>query len=133
MRLNFNPYQQPMYPQQAYQPAQPYLPFMQQPTPQRQTNIDWVYVSGMAAAREHIVQPGCTAWMMDNNEPVIYYKSVDMGGQPTFKAYGLTEILPEAQVRQAQNVDMSQYVTRAEVQVIFDKINALAGEKGANA
>lgn len=64
-----NPYQmQPNYFNANYQPPQ-----MQNYGAQaRQSNVDWVYVNGLQGAREQIVQPGCTAWMMDNNEPLIY-------------------------------------------------------------
>ena len=95
------------------------------------SNVSWVYVSGVQGAREHIVQPGQTAWMMDNNEPVIYVKAVDTMGTATLKAYRLTEIAPEAGVGAATpQVDMSQYATRAEVEAVAGKVDKLLAEMG---
>ena len=35
-------------------------------------NVDWIRVSGIDGAKNQIVQPGQTVWMMDNNEPYFY-------------------------------------------------------------
>ena len=40
-----------------------------QQTQQPAANVTWMYANGMAGARDQIVQPGQTAWMMDNNDP----------------------------------------------------------------
>ena len=47
-------------------------------------NVTWIYVNGWDGARNQIVQPGQTAWMMDNNDPVIYIKAVDSMGSATY-------------------------------------------------
>ena len=86
------PYQpggMPSYFNTNYMPPAPQN--MQQPQPPA-ANVNWIYVSGMAGAREQIVQPGQTAWMMDNNEPVIFVKSVDQMGGASLKAFRLDEI-----------------------------------------
>lgn len=70
-------YAPPMQAQQASTPPQ---------------NVNWVYVNGIGGAREQIVQPGGTAWMMDNNDPVIYVKAVDSMGSATLRGFRLTEI-----------------------------------------
>ena len=98
----------------------------------RQSNVDWVYVNGMQGAREQIVQPGSVSWMMDNNEPVIYYKAVDQMGQPTLKAYRLTEL--EAQsassAQPAPQMDLSMFATREDVAAIGAKVDKLIVEIG---
>ena len=85
-----NPYQmQPNYFNANYQPPQ----IQNYSAQARQSNVDWVYVNGLQGAREQIVQPGCTAWMMDNNSPIFYVKSVDGMGSATFKAFQFIEIV----------------------------------------
>ena len=124
-----NPYQmQPNYFNANYQPPQ--MPNYGAQT--RQSNVDWVYVNGLQGAREQIVQPGCTAWMMDNNEPLIYYKAVDQMGQPTLKAYRLTELEPQgaASVQSAPQMDLSMFATRDDVAAIGAKVDKLIAEIG---
>ena len=124
-----NPYQmQPNYFNANYQPPQ-----MQNYGAQaRQSNVDWVYVNGLQGAREQIVQPGCTAWMMDNNEPMIYYKAVDQMGQPTLKAYRLNELEPQSAVQSqpAPQMDLSMFATREDVEAIGAKVDKLIAEIG---
>lgn len=93
---------------------------------QPQTNVNWIYVNGIQGARDHIVQPGQTAWMMDNNDPVIYVKAVDMMGSTTFKAMLLTDynISNPPQNVQQSAVDTSQFVKADD----FDKLSARMGE-----
>ena len=124
-----NPYQmQPNYFNANYQPPQ--MPSYGAQA--RQSNVDWVYVNGLQGAREQIVQPGCTAWMMDNNEPVIYYKAVDQMGQPTLKAYRLNELEPQsaAQPQPAPQMDLSMFATRDDVAAIGAKVDKLIAEIG---
>ena len=124
-----NPYQmQPNYFNANYQPPQ--MP--NYGAQARQSNVDWVYVNGLQGAREQIVQPGCTAWMMDNNEPLIYYKAVDQIGQPTLKAYRLTELEPQGAVPAppAPQIDLSMFATREDVEAIGAKVDKLLAEIG---
>ena len=119
-----NPYQmQPNYFNANYQPPQ--MP--NYGAQARHSNVDWVYVNGLQGAREQIVQPGCTAWMMDNNEPLIYYKAVDQMGQPTLKAYRLNELEPQSAVQSqpAPQMDLSMFATREDVAAIGAKIDKL--------
>lgn len=84
-------------------------------------NVNWIYVSGVDGAKNQIVQPGQTAWMMDNNEPYFYVKSVDGVGSSTFRIFQFAEVqevTPE-QTTQPQ-IDFSQYVKRGE----FDALKA---------
>ena len=84
-------------------------------------NVNWIYVSGVDGAKNQIVQPGQTAWMMDNNEPYFYVKSVDGVGSSTFRIFQFTEIQDVVPEQTAQpQIDMSQYVQRGE----FDALKA---------
>jgi hypothetical protein len=66
------------------------------------------------------VQPGATAWLMDNNDTVFYVKASDSLGVTSLKAFRFTEIgLEQTQLPQMA-IDPSQYVQRAE----FDELKA---------
>ena len=97
---------------------------VQQPQAPKQ-NVDWVYVANIDGAKDQIVQPETKTWMMDNNNPYIYVKSVDKFGSPEFHAFFIQEV-PEEQARQQQRrvekpqIDPSQYVQRSE----FDELKA---------
>lgn len=94
-----------------------------QPTQQQSPgqNVNWIYVSGVDGAKNQIVQPGQTAWMMDNNDPYFYVKSVDGVGSSTFRIFQFAEAQEVAPEQTAQpQIDISQYVQRAE----FDELKA---------
>lgn len=91
-------------------------------------NVNWIQVSGIDGAKNQIVQPGQTAWMMDNNQPYFYVKSVDGVGSSTFRIFQFSEvqeITPE-QSTQPQ-IDMSQYVKRNEFDELKAQIDQFAG------
>lgn len=91
----------------------------QQP-PAPAQNVNWIQVSGIEGAKNQIVQPGQTAWMMDNNAPYFYVKSVDGVGSSTFRIFQFAEV-PEITPEPVQpQIDPSQYVQRAE----FDELKA---------
>lgn len=84
-------------------------------------NVNWIYVSGVDGAKNQIVQPGQTAWMMDNNDPYFYVKSVDHVGSSTFRIFQFSEIQDVAAEQPTQpQIDLSQYVQRGE----FDALKA---------
>lgn len=84
-------------------------------------NVNWIYVSGVDGAKNQIVQPGQTAWMMDNNDPYFYVKSVDGVGSSTFRIFQFAEVQDVAPEQATQlQIDMSQYVQRTE----FDELKA---------
>lgn len=96
---------------------------VQQP-PAPTSNVNWIQVAGIEGARNQIVQPGHTAWMMDNNSPVFYVKSVDGMGSATFKVFQFVEIAPET-LNPAQNQNNTPnpyYVTRAEFDALLERL-----------
>lgn len=100
---------------------------MQAPT----SNVNWIQVAGIEGARNQIVQPGHTAWMMDNNSPIFYVKSVDGMGSATFKMFQFMEIQPEAP-RTAENQNNSansDYVTRKEFDALLKRLGELPDEE----
>lgn len=117
----------PTYFNTNYMPPQ--MPQMQAQQPAQQSNISWIYVNGVQGARDQIVQPGQTVWMMDNNDPVIHVKAVDGMGTATLKSFQLLELNPQQQAAAAQP-DLSQYATRAEVQNLADRLQKFEAELG---
>ncbi len=89
-------------------------------------NVDWVYVAGIEGAKNQIVQPGHAVWMMDNNNPYIYHKSVNKVGSPEFHAFFVQEV-SESEINQRTipteqpQIDLSQYVQRGE----FEQLKAM--------
>lgn len=88
------------------------------------SNVNWIQVAGIEGARNQIVQPGHTAWMMDNNSPVFYVKSVDGMGSATFKIFQFAEITTEAlnPAQNQQNTANPDYVTRAEFNALLERL-----------
>lgn len=107
-----NNYQQNIQPQQS-QPVQ---------------NVSWVYVSGVEGAKNQIVQPGQTVWMMDNNEPYFYVKSVDGVGSSTFRIFQFAEVEDVTQEQATQpQIDLSQYVQRGEFEQLKAQLDQFVG------
>ena len=125
-----NPYQmQPNYFNANYQPPQ--IP--NYGVQARHSNVYWVYVNGLQGAREQIVQPGCTAWMMDNNAARIYYKSVNLAGQPTLIYFDTGDVITDngqTPAQPAPQMDLSMFATREDVEAIGAKVDKLLAEIG---
>lgn len=108
---------------QTAQPAQPQ-------TQTQNQNVNWVYVSGVDGAKNQIVQPGQTAWMMDNNDPYFYVKSVDGVGSSTFRIFQFTEVQDVSGEQQVQpQIDMSGYVQRDEFEQLKNRIEQFTNQQ----
>ncbi len=83
-------------------------------------NVNWVYVSGVDGAKNQIVQPGQTVWMMDNNEPYFYVKAVDGVGSSSLRIFQFSEVQEVTPEQPEQQIDPSHYVQRDE----FDELKA---------
>lgn len=92
-----------------------------QTQPQPVQNVNWVYVSGVDGAKNQIVQPGQTVWMMDNNEPYFYVKAVDGVGSSSLRIFQFAEVQETAPEQPEQKIDLSQYVQRDE----FEKLKTM--------
>ena len=108
---------------------------LQQGMPQRQTalvqNVNWIQGAGLEGARTQIGQPGQTAWMMDNNSPMFYVKSVDGMGSATLKAFAFKEI-PVSSLTAPQMAPATpngDYVTREEFNALLVKLGERQEEK----
>lgn len=96
--------------------------------PQPVQNVNWVYVSGVDGAKNQIVQPGQTVWMMDNNEPYFYVKAVDGVGSSSLRIFQFTEVQEVAPEQPEQpQIDLSKYVQRDE----FEKLKAMVEQSAS--
>lgn len=101
-----------------------------QPAPAPAQNVNWIQVSGVEGAKNQIVQQGCTAWMMDNNAPYFYVKSVDNVGSSTFRIFQFAEVADVAKEQEEQpQIDLSQYVQRAEFDDLKAKLDQLTNNR----
>lgn len=90
--------------------------------------MNWIQVTGIDGARNQIVQPGTTAWMMDNNAPYFYVKSVDGVGSVTFKAFEFHEVQANNPQPVVENMD-AKYVTREEFNKLLDTLKPQSEEQ----
>lgn len=81
------------------------------------TNANWVQVGNIQQAKEQIVQPNTTLWMMDSYLPRIYVKSVSSVGKIEFQPYELVSLDENGnrpnnlqEVKETQNIQSIQYV-----------------------
>lgn len=100
-----------------------------QQQPQPQTNVNWVQVTNIQQAKEQIVQPNNTVWMMDSSLPRIYVKSVSPVGKIDFQPYQLVPLdengnLPN-QIQQEQPADTQGYVPVEEFNKLSQTVNNL--------
>lgn len=117
--MYYQPYQYP-YQERQYSPYTQgnqgnFVNYNQPQNAQPVSNVTWVPVSGIQGARDHIVQPGNTAWLMDNNDTVFYVKASDALGVTTLKAYRFSEVGLDAPAE-------PQYVTREEFEALKKSI-----------
>lgn len=88
-----------------------------QPQAQIQPQNGVIWVQGIEGAKAHYVPAGSTALLMDSDGSYMYIKTADQSGMPTMRTFRYEEVTGE----EKPQVDMSQYVTREELE------KALAG------
>ena len=125
-----NPYfQQPNYYGNGAVPDmlnQQKMQYQQQPTPPTQMPIisgGLIYVENEEQAKNYLVAPNNIVPMFDKNKPILYVKSSDGAGMPTFKKYTIGEITenaPKTPTNESFNVT-DNFVTK-------DEFNALKGK-----
>ena len=111
-------------PQQLYQPqTNSFMPKAQNPTENLAGTFPWVFVSSEEDARNRIVQPGQTAWFMDNNNPKFYVKACDISGAVTFKRFTFHEDAGEPVKAVSLDVDGVR-------KIVDERLNELLNLKG---
>lgn len=102
----------------------PTSPGMAQPN-QNTTNGPWVLVNGVQGAREVMVQPNQTIYMMSQNSNEFYVKAADNMGVANMRCFRFNEFDPNAEMQQNVQQPQVDYVTREEVEsIIQSKIDA---------
>lgn len=91
-----------------------------------QCNINWV--NGEAGARAFPLMPGCSAQLMDRDEPIFYIKTVDMSGMPMIRKFSYSEIIP-----QPASAPSGDFVSRNEFNALMEQLAALNRELGIGA
>lgn len=103
-------------PQQQQIPAQP------QP---QQSNVPWIQVPNIEAARNVMVQPNQTAYMMNQNAPEFYVKSTDQMGVATLRCFAFQEFNPTEQAaKEVLSAQADKLVSREEFNNYAQAVNA---------
>ena len=111
-------------PQQLYQPqTNSFMPKAQNPVESLVGASPWVFVPSEEDARNRIVQPGQTAWFMDNNNPRFYVKACDISGAVTFKRFTFQEYAGEPVKDASLDVDGVR-------KIVDERLNELLNIKG---
>lgn len=123
--MGYNPWSGGYQPQQ-----QAFMPQTNNFMPKTQTTADglagaspWVFVPSEEDARNRIVQPGQTAWFMDNNNPRFYVKACDISGAVTFKRFTFQEDAGEPVKAVSLDVDGVR-------KIVDERLNELLNLKG---
>lgn len=97
-------------------------------------NVTWIQVNGISGAKEHIVQPNQTAWLMDNNDSVFFVKSADNLGVTNLKCYKFFEINPNENAKEeTQNNNYVSIETFNELQNRFNNLENMIINSQQNA
>ena len=99
--------------------------------PQSDNGLTWV--QGIEGAKSWYVAPGKSVLLMDSEAQVFYIKTVDASGMPAplrIFEYKETAQPQPTETAPAKNVDLTEYVTRKELEDALAKITgAKAKEK----
>lgn len=104
----------------------------QQPTPQQpqnaqqvQSNVPWIQVPNIEAARNVMVQPNQTAYMMNQNAPEFYVKATDGMGVASLRCFKFAEFNPtEEAAKEVLNSQASNLVSRDEFNTFAQNVAA---------
>lgn len=115
-----NPFMAPQYQQQMPQIPPISAPYGVQPN----NGIRWV--QGEAGAKAYPVAAGESAFLMDSENSLAYFKSVDQSGMPTMRYFSITEISPESLTQKpAEPAPMADYATQDDLSKVREEIGRL--------
>lgn len=105
----------------------------QQVQPQMSTtNANWVQVGNIQQAKEQIVQPNTTLWMMDSYLPRMYVKSVSNVGKIEFQPYELVPLDENGnrpnvsqEIQEINKMENVQYVSIEDFNNLSDVVKQL--------
>ena len=98
----------------------------QLPTQQtQQSNVPWIQVPNIEAARNVMVQPNQTAYMMNQNAPEFYVKNTDAMGVATLRCFHFSEFDPTQEAaKEVLNSQAGNLVSREEFNTFAQAVNA---------
>ena len=125
-----NPYMAQTIAQQQAITQQPQVPHTQPAsalvTTPNQTNINWV--QGESGAKSYPVAPNNTVQLMDSEQPIFYWKSVDQSGMPLqlrkFKYQEMTENAPIIEKEEKEYKD-TNFATKDDIEEIRGEIEQI--------
>lgn len=120
--------QAPMQDQLGQLRQNQYMPMQNmQQVPQQQASSSIVWVHSEMEASGYPVAPNSAVTLWDSSAPVVYLKQADASGKPSMKIYDLVE----RDQRPAQPVQAPavEYATRAELEALAARLDAMAGIK----
>lgn len=103
---------------------------------QQNSNVPWIQVPNIEAARNVMVNPNQTAYMMNQNAPEFYVKSTDTMGVATLRCFKFFEFDPtEEAAKEVINSQASNLVSREEFNNFASNVAAQfnAIQQGMNA
>lgn len=91
----------------------------------QQSNVPWIQVPNIEAARNVMVQPNQTAYMMNQNAPEFYVKSTDQMGVATLRCFAFQEFNPTEQAaKEVLSAQADKLVSREEFNNYAQAVNA---------
>lgn len=120
----------------AYNPFplsyQPYYPtFQNNPVPAQQSqqaqNNSIIWVQGEAGAKSYFVAPNTTVQLWDSEAPIIYLKSADASGMPSFKVLEYT-VKGDNKPIESINNNSNTFISKDEFKAVQGEIKALRSD-----
>lgn len=131
---NYMPTGQPMFGQNMYNQMQNTMTsvtprFQVNPTINSNYSNGIIWVQGIEGAKAYQMAPNSNALLMDSDtEGTMYIKVCDSAGMCNLRIFRYEEVTNTPNTEQSQ-LDMSQYVTRNELDEILANINVKSGGK----
>ena len=120
--------QAPMQDQLGQLRQSQYMPMQNmQQVPQQQASPSIVWVHSEMEASGYPVAPNSAVTLWDSSAPVVYLKQADASGKPSMKIYDLVE--RDQRPAQAAQAPAVEYATRAELEALSARLDAMAGAK----
>lgn len=95
------------------------------PAQTQQSNVPWIQVPNIEAARNVMVQPNQTAYMMNQNAPEFYVKATDAMGVATLRSFKFQEFDPTQEAaKEVLSSQAGNLVSREEFTQFAQAVNA---------
>lgn len=85
-----------------------------QQSPMPSSNIPWIQVPSLNSAKDIMVTPNQTAYIMNQNKQEFYVKSADTMGVANLKCFRFEEFSPDEEEKQIEKLRSGDFITRDE-------------------